>query len=77
MDLGLEGKVGLVVASSKGLGKACAAGLAAEGAFDGFARRGLERIAEPLSRLASRPRGDRTRSSAQAGETGDRLKVVP
>ena len=33
MDLGLKGKVALVTAASKGLGYACAAALAAEGAF--------------------------------------------
>lgn len=33
MDLGLAGKRALVCASSKGLGKACAAALAAEGAY--------------------------------------------
>ena len=32
MDLGLKGKAALVVAASKGMGKACALGLAAEGA---------------------------------------------
>ena len=32
MDLGLKGKIALVVAASKGMGKACALGLAAEGA---------------------------------------------
>lgn len=32
MDLGLRGKAALVVAASKGMGKACALGLAAEGA---------------------------------------------
>lgn len=32
MDLGLRGKVALVTAASKGMGKACALGLAAEGA---------------------------------------------
>src|SRR5262249_6322192 len=32
MDLGLRGKVALVASASKGLGKACALGLAAEGA---------------------------------------------
>jgi len=32
MDLGIRGKVALVVAASKGLGRACAAALAAEGA---------------------------------------------
>ena len=32
MDLGLAGKTAIVAASSKGLGKACALALAAEGA---------------------------------------------
>src|ERR1043166_1476879 len=32
MDMGLKGKVALVTAASKGMGKACAMGLAAEGA---------------------------------------------
>ena len=32
MDLGLSGKIALVTAASKGMGKACALGLAAEGA---------------------------------------------
>lgn len=32
MDLGLKGKAALVTAASKGMGKACALGLAAEGA---------------------------------------------
>ena len=32
MDYGIEGRVALVAASSKGLGKACAMGLAREGA---------------------------------------------
>ena len=32
MDLGLAGKVALVTAASKGMGRACAMGLAGEGA---------------------------------------------
>ena len=32
MDLGLKGKVAFVAAASKGMGKACALGLAGEGA---------------------------------------------
>jgi len=32
MDLGLRGKVALVTAASKGMGKACSLGFAAEGA---------------------------------------------
>src|SRR5262252_2337447 len=39
MDLGLKGKVALVTAASKGMGKACAMGLAAEGARVAIASR--------------------------------------
>jgi len=39
MDLGLKGKVALVTAASKGMGKACAMGLAAEGARVAIAAR--------------------------------------
>lgn len=40
MDLGLRDKVALVVAASKGMGKACALGLAAEGARVAMCARG-------------------------------------
>ena len=49
MDLGLKGKVALVTAASKGMGKACALGLAAEGA-----RVAIARATRPISRR--RPR---------------------
>lgn len=39
MDLGLNGKVALVTAASKGIGRACALGLAAEGARVGICAR--------------------------------------
>lgn len=44
MDLGLEGKVALVVGASAGIGKAIAAELVAEGARVGVASRSRERI---------------------------------
>ena len=40
MDLGLKGKVAFVAAASKGMGKACALGLAAEGARVAMCARG-------------------------------------
>ena len=51
MDLGLKGKVAIVAASSKGMGKATAMGLAAEGArVTMLARTGvdLERAAQEI-----------------------------
>jgi 3-oxoacyl-[acyl-carrier protein] reductase len=44
MDLGLKGRVALVAASSKGLGKAVALGLAAEGAKLAICARGEEEL---------------------------------
>ncbi|HEX6351118.1 MAG TPA: SDR family oxidoreductase [Candidatus Dormibacteraeota bacterium] len=52
MDLGLEGRRALVTAASKGLGRACAAALAAEGARVYIAARGqedLERTAKEIN----------------------------
>ncbi len=46
MDLGLDGKVALVTASSKGLGKACAKELASEGANVVMCARTPETLAE-------------------------------
>ena len=51
MDLQLAGKTALILAASKGLGKACAAALAAEGADLVIGARNpdtLERTAEEL-----------------------------
>jgi 3-oxoacyl-[acyl-carrier protein] reductase len=46
MDLGLEGRVALVTGGSKGIGRAVAAGLVAEGARVAIASRSAERIEE-------------------------------
>ncbi|GIX46127.1 MAG: oxidoreductase [Candidatus Tectimicrobiota bacterium] len=51
MDYGIQGRVALVTASSKGLGKACALGLAREGASVALCARGeaeLERTAKEI-----------------------------
>ena len=53
MDLGLQDKVALVMAASKGLGRACAAALAAEGARVAIGARGtqaLEKTAQEIQK---------------------------
>ena len=54
MDLGLEGRVGVVAASSKGLGRAVADALAAEGVRLVISGRGAEALASAEAALRSR-----------------------
>jgi 3-oxoacyl-[acyl-carrier protein] reductase len=51
MDLGLKGKWALVCAASKGLGKGCAAALAAEGVNVVITARGLDALHETAAEL--------------------------
>lgn len=52
MDLGIAGRVALVTASSKGLGRASAEALAAEGVKVALCARGREALAEAASAIA-------------------------
>jgi 3-oxoacyl-[acyl-carrier protein] reductase len=51
MDLGLKDRVAIVAASSKGLGKAAALGLAAEGAKLAICARGIEELQRTASEI--------------------------
>jgi 3-oxoacyl-[acyl-carrier protein] reductase len=51
MDLGLEGRVALVMGASRGLGRASAAALAGEGARVAIASRSLERLEEAAAAI--------------------------
>ena len=54
MDLGLGGRVALVTGGSKGIGRAVAAGLVAEGARVAVASRSAERIEAAASEIGAR-----------------------
>jgi 3-oxoacyl-[acyl-carrier protein] reductase len=55
MDLGIEGKVALVVAASKGIGRAIAADLVAEDARVAIASRSRERIEATAAEIGATP----------------------
>jgi 3-oxoacyl-[acyl-carrier protein] reductase len=54
MDLGLRDRVALVTGGSKGIGRAIAAGLVAEGARVAIASRSAERISETAAEIGAR-----------------------
>ena len=54
MDLGLRGKVALVTAGSKGMGRACALGLAAEGARVAICARGEADLAAAADEIRAK-----------------------
>jgi 3-oxoacyl-[acyl-carrier protein] reductase len=57
LDLGIEGRVALVMGASKGLGRAAAAALAQEGARVAIASRDRTRIGEAVSSIAAETGG--------------------
>src|SRR5688500_15567794 len=72
MDLGLNGRVALVMASSKGIGRGIAAALAREGARVALASRSLDRVEAAAAEIG----GDT--AAFQADTEGlDRLAELP
>ena len=70
MDLGLKGKVAIVAASSKGLGRAVAAGLAREGALVTINGRNAERVAATAAAIRAETEGDILEVVADLTEPG-------
>jgi 3-oxoacyl-[acyl-carrier protein] reductase len=72
MDLGIDGRVALVMGASKGLGRGVAGALAAEGAKVAIASRSRERLDATVAELG----GDITAFVADAGDLDD-LAALP
>lgn len=79
MELGIEGRVALVMAASKGIGRGIAEALAREGARLAIAARSRERIEEAAAAIEGEAiafeadTGDLDRMRALPGEVADRL----
>jgi len=82
MDLGLEGRVALVMGASRGIGRAIAAALAREGARVAAASRSEERIEEAAAEIEGDVTGfaadasDLERLGALANEIGEMLGPI-
>jgi 3-oxoacyl-[acyl-carrier protein] reductase len=82
MDLGIDGRVALVMGASKGIGRGIAAALAREGARVAIASRSLERLEEAAAEIEGETRpfeadtGDLDRLAALPGEVEAALGPV-
>jgi 3-oxoacyl-[acyl-carrier protein] reductase len=76
MDLGLKGKVAIVAASSKGMGKATAMALAAEGARVTMCARGVDDLAKAAQDVRDRHQADVLAVPADVTRYDDIKRVV-
>src|SRR5262249_6856439 len=76
MDLGLAGKRALVVAASKGMGKACAFGLAAEGSRVALCARGEAALNDTAAEVRSKTGADVLALPADLSRAADVERVV-
>ncbi len=76
MDLGIKGKTALVVAASKGMGKASAMGLAAEGARVVMCARGEAALKEAAGEVKQKTGAEVLALAADASRPADIAKVV-
>jgi 3-oxoacyl-[acyl-carrier protein] reductase len=75
VDLGIDGKVALVMGASKGLGRAVAAALAREGARVAMSSRSAERIEQAAAEVAAETSGE-VRGFAADTEAIDELPAL-
>jgi len=76
MDLGIKGKTALVVAASKGMGKASALGLAAEGARVVMCARGEAALKDAAAEVKQRTGAEVLALPADASRAADITRVV-
>ena len=76
MDLGLNGRTALVMGASRGIGRAIAAALAAEGARVAIASRSRERLEEAADAIGAGP-GERPLPFAADAADLERLAALP
>jgi 3-oxoacyl-[acyl-carrier protein] reductase len=76
MDLGIKGKTALVVAASKGMGKASALGLAAEGARVVMCARGEAALKDAAAEVKQRTGAEVLALTADASRVADISRVV-
>ena len=76
MDLGLKGKTALVVAASKGMGKACAIGLGAEGARVAMCARTEADLAAAAEEVRAKTGAEVLAVPADASREADIARVV-
>ena len=76
MDLGLTGKAALVVAASKGMGRACATGLAAEGARVAMCARGEADLLTAADAVKRQTAAEVLAIPADASKADDISRVV-
>jgi 3-oxoacyl-[acyl-carrier protein] reductase len=76
MDFGLKGKTALVVAASKGMGKACALGLAAEGSRVAMCARGEAALAEAAAEVKKKTGAEVLAIPADVSRAEDIRRVI-
>lgn len=76
MDLGINEKVALVAASSRGIGYACAEALAREGAAVVIFSRDMERIREAASRISEKTGAEVLALAGDVRDAGDMARIT-